>query len=242
MNTNLAYENEQWSRDLKAGITKRVGQVFFLIAFQAAMLFLSSGKITWWEAWLYIGAYLVGVFANAAFMLRYNPETIAERAEARENWKSWDKVIGGLFGVMFFVVMLVVAGLDERFGWTESMSLALQVAALVVFVLGFALFSWSMLSNAFFSSVVRIQDDRKQTVATGGPYRYVRHPGYVGAIIQSLSMPLMLGSWWTLIPGGLAALLLIARTALEDKTLRDELDGYTEYARRVRFRLLPGVW
>jgi len=138
--------------------------------------------------------------------------------------------------------VLLIAGLDTRFGWTGRVALALQIVAIAIFMLGGALFSWAMVSNAYFSTVVRIQEDRGHTVCTTGPYRFVRHPGYVGAILQSLAVPLMLGSLWALVPGGLAALLIVARTALEDRTLWEELDGYKEYARRVRYRLLPGVW
>jgi protein-S-isoprenylcysteine O-methyltransferase Ste14 len=97
-------------------------------------------------------------------------------------------------------------------------------------------------SNAFFSQIFRIQKERGHTVATGGPYRFVRHPGYVGTILFEIATPIMLGSWWALIPGGLSALLYLVRTALEDKALLDELDGYKEYAQKVRYRLLPGIW
>jgi len=124
----------------------------------------------------------------------------------------------------------------------HRISLPLQIATLVVAVLAYALVVWATAANAFFSQVVRIQKERGHTVATSGPYRYVRHPGYVGTILFELATPVMLGSWWALIPGGLSALLLVVRTALEDKTLHKGLDGYRGYAARVRYRLLPGVW
>jgi protein-S-isoprenylcysteine O-methyltransferase Ste14 len=122
------------------------------------------------------------------------------------------------------------------------MPLALQIAALVVAALGYALGTWAMGANAFFSKIVRIQKDRGHAVATGGPYRYLRHPGYLGTIVFELATPIMLGSLWALIPGGLGALLLIIRTVLEDRTLHEELDGYEKYAQKVRYRLLPGIW
>jgi protein-S-isoprenylcysteine O-methyltransferase Ste14 len=99
-----------------------------------------------------------------------------------------------------------------------------------------------MVSNKFFSTSVRIQMERDHTVASGGPYRYVRHPGYVGYIVSGFAAPLALGSLWALIPAAITLCLLVVRTALEDRTLQDELDGYREYAARVRYRLLPGVW
>jgi protein-S-isoprenylcysteine O-methyltransferase Ste14 len=245
MNVNTSHDEQRVAPDVKAGIIKRVIQVFFLIAFQAAMLFLSSGRLDWVWAWVYVGLYLAAALINATFMLRYSPETIARRAEAT-GMKDWDKIVGGLFGVMYFVIILLIAGLDVRFGWTprtgSQIALVLHIAAVVAFGLGYALFSWGMISNAYFATVVRVQGDRGHTVCDTGPYRFVRHPGYVGGVIQSLALPLMLGSLWAFVPGVLAALLLVARTALEDRTLHEELPGYIKYARRVRYRLLPGVW
>jgi len=140
------------------------------------------------------------------------------------------------------IAKFMVAGLDVRFGWTTGTSLPLQIACLAIAILAYALGVWATASNAFFSQIFRIQKERGHTVATGGPYRYVRHPGYVGTILSELAVPVMLGSWWALIPGGLSALLIVVRTALEDKALLDELDGYREYAERTRYRLLPGIW
>jgi protein-S-isoprenylcysteine O-methyltransferase Ste14 len=140
------------------------------------------------------------------------------------------------------LVKYVVAGLDFRFGWSTGIMPALQFAALVVAVGGYALGTWAMAVNAYFSLVVRIQHDRGQKVVSDGPYRWVRHPGYVGTILFELAAPLLLGSWWALVPGVISALLLVVRTALEDRTLQQELDGYKQYAGEVRYRLLPGVW
>lgn len=241
MSANTARTEEQQAPDLKVGIVKRVAQVLVVLAVQTAILFLSSGRLDWAGAWVFIGLYLLGMVVNASLLLHYSPETIAERAEAR-GMKTWDKIVGGLFGIMYFIVMLLVAGLDVRFGWTGQFPLALHIAGTVAFALGFALLIWSMVSNAYFSTVVRVEEDRGQAVCDTGPYRFVRHPGYIGAIVHSLVVPLILGSWWALIPGALAALLMIARTALEDKTLQEELDGYQDYAEQVRYRLLPGIW
>jgi protein-S-isoprenylcysteine O-methyltransferase Ste14 len=139
----------------------------------------------------------------------------------------------------------IVAGLDFGRGWTSSVwqvPLALQIAALILAALGYALGVWAMTANAYFSKIIRIQDDRGQTVATGGPYRYVRHPGYAGTVVFELMTPIMLGSLWALIPGVLTAILMVVRTALEDRTLQKELAGYQAYAKQTRYRLLPGVW
>ena len=136
----------------------------------------------------------------------------------------------------------ILAGLDQRYGWTGGFPLVAQMAALAVCVLSYALLAWAMASNTFFSQIVRIQSDRGHAVATNGPYRYVRHPAYVGMILFELAMSTLLASWWAIIAGGLCAILLILRTALEDRTLQVELTGYVDYARRVRYRLLPGIW
>ena len=159
----------------------------------------------------------------------------------RAGGKKWDMAILSVVGLLT-LAKHVIAGFDFRFGWSAGIPPAVQVVALVVAALGYALGTWAMAVNAFFSLVVRIQDDRGHTVASSGPYRYVRHPGYLGTVVFELVTPLMLGSWWALIPGGLGALLMVIRTALEDRDLQAELAGYDEYARKVRYRLLPGVW
>ena len=242
MTSNVPSGQVQRNQGVKRAVMKRAVQVAMLLLFQAAILFLASGRLDWVMAWVYIGMYLVAISINAPILLRHNPEIIAERAEVGENWKDWDKIIGGLFALSYFVFMLLIAGLDVRFGWTGDIALAIQIVGAVIFALGYALFSWAMISNAFFASVVRIQDDRGQTVCTTGPYQFVRHPGYLGAIFQSIAVPLMLGSFWSLIPGGVGVALLILRTAFEDRTLLEELSGYEEYAQRVCYRLLPGLW
>jgi protein-S-isoprenylcysteine O-methyltransferase Ste14 len=136
----------------------------------------------------------------------------------------------------------IVASLDLRYGWNGSVPVPVQLGALVVAASAYGLGVWAISANAYFSKVVRIQNGRGQTVATGGPYRFVRHPGYLGEIVFELVTPFMLGSWWALVPGGVAAAFFIVRTALEDRTLCQELDGYQEYAGQVRHRLVPYVW
>ena len=135
----------------------------------------------------------------------------------------------------------MVAGLDVRFGWS-SVPLALSLAGLLVVVAGNAVVSWGMSANRYFARVVRIQDDRGQQVCSTGPYRYVRHPGYVGMIVYTIAMAIGLGSWWAVIPALLVAAAFVVRTAMEDRTLQTELPGYSEYASRVPYRLVPGVW
>jgi protein-S-isoprenylcysteine O-methyltransferase Ste14 len=168
-------------------------------------------------------------------------DLIEERGKSKENVKKWDKVIMTL-NIFPALGLLVVAGLDCRFGWAPKLNSWIQVVALVLMILGNAFFTWAMLSNHFFSTAVRIQFDRGHQVAIGGPYNYMRHPGYVGFIVINLATPLILGSLWALIPGAIMAVLFIIRTALEDSTLQKELEGYKEYAQKVKYRLIPGIW
>jgi len=178
----------------------------------------------------------------ALLLIPRSPGMIAERSGIQPGTKKWDIALTTVAASLLPMITWVVAGLDVRFGWTVPFAQALQIAALVVVVLGFALVTWAMSSNEFFSALVRIQHDRNHTVASSGPYRIIRHPGYVAAILFGLGSPVMLGSLWALLPAGLSALLYVARTMLEDRTLREELAGYREYAGSVRYRLLPGIW
>ena len=211
------------------------------VLFVAATLFIPAGSLDWIMGWALVAVYATWVAANALILIPRSPELLAERVARRKGTKTWDMVLLSLIGLTT-ISKHVIAGLDHRFGWTPPMPPGIQIAALVIAALGYALGTWSMAANAFFSTVVRIQDDRGHTVTTAGPYRHVRHPGYAGSIAFELATPIMLGSLWALIPGGLAALILVTRTALEDRTLHKELDGYEAYTRQVRYRLLPGVW
>ncbi|MCL4393422.1 MAG: isoprenylcysteine carboxylmethyltransferase family protein [Chloroflexi bacterium] len=234
-------ELHQNRSDLSRAVLVRFLQVLLVVAFQAAVLFLSAGRVEWVAAWVYVAAYLACVAVNAVVLLPKHPEMIAERAAPKENVKSWDKTLSGLVGVASMIA-LVVAGMDYRFAWSPGFALGVEGLGLAFLVLGYALFSWAMASNEFFSTLVRIQDDRGHAVASGGPYRFIRHPGYAGWVILSAGGPLLLGSLWALVPTALSVLLMVLRTSFEDATLQAELSGYTEYAAHVRFKLVPGVW
>jgi len=238
MNESTATKQPTEQSDLRRGVAKRMKQVLFQTAFLVALPLISAGRLDWVWPWAYLG---VGIGILAINMLILSPELMAERGQPRENVKDWDKVLTSLI-TFPILALLIVAGLDERFGWSPQLAVAIHLIGLAFIALGQGLFSWAMASNTFFSTAVRIQIDRDHTVSSGGPYRYVRHPGYVGMIVSLLATALAFGSLWALIPAGLAAVLLVVRAALEDKTLLEELDGYTEYAERVRYRLLPGIW
>jgi protein-S-isoprenylcysteine O-methyltransferase Ste14 len=226
---------------LAPGIATRVGAIAFFIILQGVILFLAAGRLTWMWAWVYLAICLVSVASNGVIMLRTNPETVAERGRPQAT-QNWDKVIGGLWALILYFVLPLMAGLDVRFDWPRELSLAWNLTGAVVLAAGLGLAGWAMIANTYFSTAVRIQRDRGQAVCRSGPYRFVRHPGYAGFILQSLGTPLLLGSWWALFPGLVAVVLIVVRTTLEDRFLQAELPGYPEYVEQVRHRLVPGVW
>lgn len=210
------------------------------LASVGVVLFWLAG-LDWWPGWAVIAVWLVWFTVMDIVMLRFNPDLITERLSPPTGAKTWDKTILSILRLTQ-LVRYILAGLDQRYGWTEGFPLNAQIIAIVVCLLSIALFTWAMASNLFFSQIVRVQADRGHAVATQGPYRYVRHPGYVGLILFEFGISTVLASWWAIVAGGVCAILIILRTALEDRTLQAELTGYVEYARHVRYRLLPGIW
>ncbi|HEY5270874.1 MAG TPA: isoprenylcysteine carboxylmethyltransferase family protein [Anaerolineales bacterium] len=222
-------------------IRKRLVQIGFFVLIQAVALFASVWKWNWWNAWVYLGEYLVFLVFNLFVLLPHHKDLVEERSQVGEGAKDWDKVIGIISGTGGFAI-LILAGLDERFGWAGSIPLWVQVATFVLLGLSYPLFTWAMVSNKFFSTIVRIQKDRGHTVQTSGPYRFVRHPGYASLLVSYITIPIALGSLWACIPMVMLVINLFIRTALEDRTLQNELDGYKEYAGRVRYRFIPEIW
>jgi protein-S-isoprenylcysteine O-methyltransferase Ste14 len=211
------------------------------LAIMGIALFWSAGRIDWWPAWAAFAVMLAWTAATAAVIVRFNPALLAERLGPRKGAKPWDTAILSLLGIVQ-LARYITAGLDQRFGWTGGFPFAAQIAALAACLLGYALVLWATASNAFFSQVVRIQSERGHTVVTGGPYRFVRHPAYAGAVVYELAVSILLASWPAFLISILSTILLILRTALEDRVLLAELNGYPDYARQVRFRLFPGLW
>ncbi len=207
----------------------------------AAMLFVPAGRLDWPAGWLYLSLVTLNSLANYAYLRRTNPELITYRSRFGKGTKTWDKVWMALFTPIFAAIYLV-AGLEAGRDDAGAMPGWSFLAGIAVFLPGTVLFSRSMGVNPFFEKTVRIQTERAHHVIDTGPYRLVRHPGYLGFAGWILSAPLLLGSAWAMLPALLAAAALVVRTALEDRTLRAELPGYADYARRVRFRLIPGVW
>ena len=241
MNTKVASRKPTDRSTTMTGVFRWVVvNIVFLLGLGLS-LFLAAGRIDWLLGWIFLGLVTAGQIATTLMLLAVNPTLLGEQAWMKKGSKPWDTVIVGLADAGWMVTA-IVAGLDRRLNWSPHLGGGFSVVGFVLIMAGFILFLWAMASNRYFSSFVRIQTDRGHTVETGGPYRFVRHPGYVGALLTYLASPLALGSLWTFIPATLMLVLFVFRTALEDRTLQHELKGYADYARRVRYRLLPGVW
>ena len=231
-------EKDKRRPDTGKNILRRLIQVSMSIIITLIVLLVSAGIINWIYAWIYTFASVLVIITNA---LIFPAELIAERGRKKENVEKWDKIITGIIIIPWYAIY-ILAGLDIRFGWSPEFSLWVHITALITFISGNALVSWAMVANNYFSTKVRIQYDRGHTVTSGGPYRYIRHPGYLGMIIFLLSTPILLGSFWALIPAIITVMLFIVRTSFEDATLKNRLEGYKEYAEKVKYRLISGIW
>jgi protein-S-isoprenylcysteine O-methyltransferase Ste14 len=222
-------------------ILSRILQLLGLTLIQAALLFASAGSLSWAAGWWYIGLYLTMLVTASLIMIPTRPEVIAERSKGAAGAKPWDVWITRLVAIPALGV-LVLSGLDERWGWTLPLPGWLRLAGGLAFAAGYFIVLWAMYTNQFFSQVVRIQTERVHSAITSGPYHFIRHPGYLGMAFSFLGTVFLLDSLWGLACFALYLALLITRTALEDRTLQAELPGYKDYAAHTRYRLIPGVW
>jgi len=213
------------------------------VVFVPVLLFVLAGRFDWLMGWIFMGTFVLFTVVSRLIVFLKNPDLIVERSRFTkgEGTKRWDKVMGPLlaFGPL---LVIVVAGLDMRFGWSPQIPIWVQAVTMMLVTIGYGVAAWAMSVNRFFSGVVRVQKDRGHTVVEDGPYRYVRHPAYATGIIIYPATALALGSLWALVPAFLMVCVAVVRTALEDRTLQDELDGYRDYSEKVRYRLLPGIW
>ncbi len=209
--------------------------VFFVL------IFVAAGRLDYWQSWILSGVILVHTIV-AFFLFAGTPDLAMERIKPGPGTKWWDKIFWVFFAI-FSLATIFVSALDAgRFYWSKSLPGIVYLPAYLVYILSTAISLWAMHVNRFFSSVVRIQEDRGQVVISSGPYQFVRHPGYVGGTLMFLALPLILGSLTGLIPAVISVIILVIRTYLEDLMLQKELPGYQEYAKKVKFRLVPGVW
>jgi protein-S-isoprenylcysteine O-methyltransferase Ste14 len=228
--------------DTRAGVIRWAVRGLIAKLVVGLILFLSAGRLNWVWGWLYLGIFVAFDLATAIVVIPKSPGLLGERASIQAGTKSWDQILVRLGAAYLPMMAWALAGLDVRYGWTTPFPLPVRIAALGLTGIGYAVVVWALAANPFFSTTVRIQDERGHTVAMDGPYRYVRHPGYAGAILFQLAAPLMLGSMWALIPMLLSVPVYILRTILEDRTLQKELAGYGEYTRQTQYLLLPGIW
>jgi protein-S-isoprenylcysteine O-methyltransferase Ste14 len=228
-------------RTLEGAVRKwRVKNVIFLLVL-AGILVGGSGKDDWIEGWVYFLVAAAGPIVTYKVLSKKSPDLLVERSRLQEGTKAWDKAIAPLIALVLPLSVLIVAALDARYAWS-CIAWPFEAAGFVAVALGILLTLRAMAVNRFFAATVRIQRERGHKVVSDGPYARVRHPGYVGLIVYMLGTPLALGSRYAAIPAAACALLTVLRTALEDRTLRAELEGYAEYAGRVRSRLIPYVW
>ncbi len=209
-----------------------------------AILLICGGDPSWWQAWCYTLLIVVAGPGGRMWAEQRHPGMMAERQNRDnvQNAKAWDKVLAPLMALSVSFPLVIVAGLEHRYGSSPEFPLWLVVLGFILISLGYAFAAWALAENRFFSSVVRIQTDRGHVVCDTGPYRFVRHPGYAGNLLALPGIVLALSSMWTLIPASLALIIAVIRTALEDRTLQDELPGYRDYVRRVHYRLFPGIY
>lgn len=209
-----------------------------------AVLFISAGTLRWPMAWVATILLLASAIGSRLILWRQSPDTLRERVQfaTAENTQPWDRALVPISVFLGPIATVIVAGLDHRYGWSGGVPLVVQIVAVLAVAAGHGLGIWALLANPFFSAVARIQRDRGHTVATAGPYRLVRHPGYAGSVLASLAIPFMLNTLWALLPALITVAAVAVRTALEDRMLREELEGYRDYAQQTPYRLIPGVW
>jgi protein-S-isoprenylcysteine O-methyltransferase Ste14 len=217
-------------------IKSLAGTLFFLV-----ILFISAGKINYWQGLLYSIVNIISVLLNS-FLIRNNMELAEERPKVKADTKLWDKKILGISAIIL-IITYIVAGIDSgRFHWTLEYHWSLNAFGILLLLSGEVIFLVAQNQNKFFSSVMRIQTDRGHVVCDTGIYQIIRHPAYFGMIVTAIGIPLILGSLWSFIPSVISIVLTVIRTSLEDKTLMNELNGYREYSFKTRFRLFPNIW
>ena len=214
---------------------------FVALAAFASIWFAIAGRPTWWQGWAFLLAFTVYVSALVWRLSRSYPELLQERIASAEKAEPWDRLLMRVYTAVLMTLLALVALDSGRFGWS-SVFPGIQVAGWLLLVLASVMIWHVMMTNTYLSSYARLQQDRHQTVVQEGAYRWIRHPMYLATIVAFLGIPLALGSWWGLIPALLIAALFVYRTYREDLMLIRSLDGYAEYANRVRYRLLPGIW
>lgn len=224
-------------------VRRMLRQTAVFTAILAAMLFIAAGTLAWPEAWIYLAGSIVLGLTSGLIIASRNPELLRERMRGpmQQGQKSWDKPLMGAV-IVLCALLPIAAGIDAvRLGYSH-MPLWLEVLGGLFVCFGIYMFHIVMVTNAYATTVVRVQSERGHQVISTGPYAFVRHPMYTGAVFYFLGIALLLGSWWAVAIAAVLAALFAVRAVWEEETLKAELDGYAAYAERVRYRLIPGVW
>ena len=227
----------------KALLGKALLEVLAEFAVFAALLFVSAGTLLWPAGWAFIALFFSFALAIVLWLAREEPELLAERMSSpiQRGQPLWDKVFVAAVMVLF-LAWLILMPLDAvRFGWSEVPGW-LQLLGALGMVLSFYIMFLTFRENAYLAMVVKVQQERGQSVVSTGPYRYVRHPLYASTLLFFPGSALLLGSWWGLMFCTVLLGLLVWRIPLEERMLENGLDGYNEYERNVRYRLIPHVW
>jgi len=230
------------SEEIKQGSRLWLRKQIVSVILMLVTLFWPAGTMSWSAGWLLVGMMTVSVLFQWLVISPRNPDLFAERSKLQPGSKKWDVILATLVAAFLPMITWIISGLDFRYNWSERIPLGWMMGSAVIWLVGYGITLWAMMANTFFSATVRIQTERGHHVIDNGPYGWVRHPGYLGALVVQLTTPVVLGSWWAWIPSVIALALYTLRTRLEDNTLKRELPGYEEYASRVRFRLFPGIW
>ena len=215
---------------------------FILLFFQALLLFISSGKIYILRFWIFIIVNFIYLIFATILLYKINPELINQRGSIKPDTKLWDQFLMRAHNIVLIFILPIVVGLDVgRFQWSY-LNYYYLVLGYLLYIISNILVNWAMIVNPHFEATVRIQKDREHKVITSGPYKLIRHPGYLGGIVWAIGVPMILGSIYGFIPSLVGIIIFIIRTGLEDKTLLSELEGYAEYYKKVKYRLIPGIW
>ena len=204
--------------------------------------FIAAGRLDIPRAWVTFGIHFLGAITGGILMWKFSPGLANQRASIRQGTKGWDKLILAIYFLIILLLIPIIAGIDVgRYHWSQ-LGIYSMIIGIACYLAFFLIFYWAMLINEHFEGSSRIQYDRDHRVIMNGPYSFVRHPGYVAMIFASLADALLIGSLYALIPGVFAVFVTIIRTVLEDRMLQKELEGYSEYAKKIKYRLIPGLW
>ncbi|NLW33746.1 MAG: isoprenylcysteine carboxylmethyltransferase family protein [Fibrobacter sp.] len=225
----------------KSGIKAFLAPIRWIIV-TGLVFFLTSGEINILRAWIYIGIYAIGGLIIGVMLLKKSPELLNDRGKMQEGTKQFDKYIILTYFLFAIVITPFVAGIDRRFNLIELLPSFYLYIGIILYIFSTIFSIWPMLHNPFFEGTIRIQREKNHNVINTGPYKIVRHPGYLGMLLGSISLPLALGSLLAFIPLVIMIILIFIRTYFEDTTLQKELTGYPEYCKEVKYRLIPFIW